>query len=130
MATLEAKLIDRAKQRCVAYYHVCTNYDDWGTMPEHWTQVEVDNPAPGYLNRYFLRVKNGELCANHKDRLGLVDKTPGVMCVTFLQGEITDVEWYMKPYGEHKHPEENYIHRDDESMKEPTNKPEGYGEWA
>ena len=131
MATLAQKLIGKAQQRCVSYYHLCTNYDDWGTMPEHWLQVLAESPAPGYLNRFFVRVKDTRRFSHQKDAFRDINRARGVLCVTFLRGEISDVGWYMKPRGRHANPLENYQHRDDlEREQEPANKPAGFGEWA
>jgi hypothetical protein len=108
----------------VAYYHVCTSYDDWGTMPEHWREVDKESPAPGYMNRFFVR------CEELKPDEWLRDA--GVLCVTFYRGAISSVSWQYKPAGIYKHPEEDYIHRDDLPKEVPkeTPKPEGYGDWA
>lgn len=131
MATLESKLIAKAQRAIVAHYHLCSLDDDWGTCDEHWLQVATDNPAVGYLNRWFVRVKNTRRFKTQKDRTDLTFHRRGTMCVTFLRGEITDVGWNVKPSGRHAHPLENYQHRDDmKRMKEIASKPEGYGTWA
>jgi len=130
MATLTQKLIAKAQQACVAFYHVATDYDDWGTIPEHWLQIHAESPAPGYINRYFVRVKSTRRFEHQTDALSDIDRTRGVVCVTFLHGAITaDTEWYVKPSGRHANPLENYQYRDAQEEIE-ANKPEGYGNWA
>ncbi|QOC57975.1 hypothetical protein phiK7B1_120 [Pseudomonas phage phiK7B1] len=130
MSTLASKLIAKAQRAIVAHYHLCTNDDDWGTCDEHWLQVASDNPAVGYINRWFVRVKNTRRFKIQKNRTDLTFHRRGVMCVTFLRGEITDVGWHIKPSGRHAHPRENYQHRDDEARAiERAAKPAGYGAW-
>lgn len=131
MATLASKLIRKAQQRCVSYYHLCTNYDDWGTLDTHWLQVLAESPAPGYLTRYFVRVNDTRRFEHQKEQHSLAYHKRGVMCVTFLRGEISDVAWHIKPRGRHANPLENYQHRDDlQREQDLADKPEGYGVWA
>lgn len=133
MSTLASGLIAKAQQACVGYYHRCTVFDDWGTSPEHWLQVECESPAQGFLNRYFIRVnpENDGKLEHRKDELHLADRTRGVMVVTFLRGNITDTEWYMRPSGGHAYPGENYKNREDEAREQNlAEKPDGYGDWA
>jgi hypothetical protein len=130
MATLGAVQTRKALQACVAYYHLCTDYDDWGTLDTHWLQVNVESPAPGYLNAYFVRVRDTRRFKAQSDNGRLAHSQRGCLVVTFLKGEITQVEWYLKPRGPHKHPLENYKHRDDPTSMAETPKPECYGDWA
>lgn len=131
MATLADKLIAKAQRAIVAYYHLCTNDDDWGTCDEHWLQVLSESPATGYINRWFVRVKDTRRFTRQRSRQDLINHDRGTMVVTFLHGSITDVEWHKKPCGRHAHPRENYQHRDDEAReKELANKPAGFGVWA
>ncbi|ATW58056.1 hypothetical protein CNR34_00123 [Pseudomonas phage nickie] len=130
MATLTGKLIAKAQRAIVAYYHLCTDHDDWGTLDEHWLQVLAESPAPGYLNRYFVRVKNTRRFEHQKNALSDIDRSRGIMCVTFLHGSITpDTGWYIKPSGRHANPLENYQHRDAQE-EIATNRPENFGSWA
>lgn len=131
MATLNSKLIAKAQRAIVAYYHLCTNDDDWGTCDEHWLQVYTESPAQGYINRWFVRVKNTRRFEHQKNAHHLNMNHRGTMCVTFYRGEISDVAWHMKPRGRHAHPRENYQHRDiEQAIKALADKPEGYGSWA
>lgn len=126
-----SEMIRAAQQACVGYYHVCTDHDDWGTLDTHWIQVESEVPAPGYVNRYFVRVKDAGRLVHSRNSHSLVHSERGTMCVTFLDYKITDVGWYLKPRGRHAHPLESYYHRDDEKrIVEIASKPEGYGTWA
>lgn len=128
MTTLTYKLIAKAKQACVAYYHLCTDYDDWGTLDTHWLQVNLECPAPGYINRFFIRVKDSRGFDVQTDRNDLMYGDRGCLVVTFLRGEITQTEWYIMPKGRRAHPLENYKHRDDRIPEIP--KPESYGVWS
>jgi hypothetical protein len=122
---LKEKLIAKGNQACVAYYHQCTDWDDWGTLNEHWVMEHEESPAKGYMNRWYTRTKPD---MKVHDR----DNRPGSICVTFLNGAITpDIEWSGKPTGHHADPRENYQHkRDLEREQEIASKPEGYGKWA
>lgn len=131
MATLASKLIAKAQRAIVAYYHLCTNHDDWGTLDEQWLQVYSESPAEGYINRWFVRVKNTRRFKHQRSMHNLNCHKRGVMCVTFLRGEITDVSWNIKPSGRYAHPLENYHHKNEEERnKRIASMPEGYGEWA
>lgn len=119
--TPKQRLIARGNQACVAYYHRCTNYDDWGTLNHHWELETEESPAPNYMNRWYIRTRPG---------MGVHDRNnrPGTICVTFLNGEITpDTQWAEKPTGVHAHPLEDYTRYPDEPLVE---KPNGYGDWA
>lgn len=129
--TLADKLIAKAQRAIVAYYHLCTDYDDWGTCDEHWLQVVSESPAEGYINRWFVRVKNTKRFKRRTMAHHLISHSRGTMCVTFFRGEITEVGWHRKPDGRHANPLDNYQHRHDaQREQELADKPTGYGEWA
>lgn len=124
--TPKERLIARGNQACVAYYHRCSDFDDWGTLNEHWMLETEESPAPNYMNRWYTRYRPGMV----HDR----NNRPGTICVTFLNGEITpDIEWAEKPSGIHAHLLEDYVHADYLIKPAPPlvdEKPAGYGDWA